>query len=882
MKTIRTRKSSRVLVGSIALLLAVQSAQAASQFWDGNTSALWSLGTNWLGNPPDAAVPATGNTATFNSANGADDVIDLGAGVTIDTILFATASAAAYTIGSGAVGAQTLTLDNGGAVTVNSTVANDQLFNANLILGNDGTAQTFTFTNNSINNLTFAGNITGSSGAGRKTMVVTGAGNTTISGAISGLNDGNWVNGEAGTQVNGGGTLQIGNGGMTGSITGDVFLDNGVLQFNRAGTYTFGGVIADFAYLSGYGGTGSVRQSGPGTLILTANNVFRGGTTISGGILQIGHTGALAAYGLTVNGGELDLHTFNLDVSSLQGSGGVISDESSDPGTTTLNVGQYETGTGTFGGVIRDGGQGRQVALAMSSGTQVLSGSNTYSGNTSIYSSAVLQFAKEVSLYNNVPANWTAANIYVEGTIAFNVGGTGEFTNGDITDYLLPQLVGGGALQSGAAIGFDTTNAAAGTFTIADDLSDSGNGPLGVTKLGSGTLVLSGANTSTGATTVTAGTLQFAKQESLYNNTPASWTAANINVKSAATLALNVDSTGTNGFTVANLNALVTNISVAGSATAGLQSGAILGFDTSTATAGTFTQGNALADSTGANGGAIGVTKLGAGTLVFDKANTYTGATTVRAGTLQLGINNGIASGNAVTVAPTGASAALDLAGFDQTIGGAGLTLGGASASSAATVISSAGVSILTLSGGATAATYNATNDPLGATISVASLTLANAPQTFTVGDSASVTGSANELTVSSSITAAGVSSALVKAGTGSLKLDGAQNYDTLTVTEGTLSVNGEVGTIPASGTASVVVAAGAKLQFGRVSQTLSSLTIGAGATVTFTSGVASGAFGGGGGKTVSFGSSTVPEPGTLGLLLLGALGVLHRRRRHA
>jgi hypothetical protein len=84
----------------------------------------------------------------------------------------------------------------------------------------------------------------------------------------------------------------------------------------------------------------------------------------------------------------------------------------------------------------------------------------------------------------------------------------------------------------------------------------------------------------------------------------------------------------------------------------------------------------------------------------------------------------------------------------------------------------------------------------------------------------------------------------------------------------------------------------GTKLRFGSVSQTLTSLTIGAGATVVFTSGLASGSLTGddGGGKAAGFGSpassfgggATVPEPGTLGLLLVGALGMLNRRRRQA
>jgi hypothetical protein len=67
-------------------------------------------------------------------------------------------------------------------------------------------------------------------------------------------------------------------------------------------------------------------------------------------------------------------------------------------------------------------------------------------------------------------------------------------------------------------------------------------------------------------------------------------------------------------------------------------------------------------------------------------------------------------------------------------------------------------------------------------------------------------------------------------------------------------------------------------VKFGTVSQRLAALTIGAGATVTFTSGAAS-LSGEGGGKTPA-GTSAVPEPGALVLLLAGAVGLLGRRRR--
>ena len=137
--------------------------------------------------------------------------------------------------------------------------------------------------------------------------------------------------------------------------------------------------------------------------------------------------------------------------------------------------------------------------------------------------------------------------------------------------------------------------------------------------------------------------------------------------------------------------------------------------------------------------------------------------------------------------------------------------------------------------------------------------------------------GTGGTLILDGAITDTGTTS-LTKTGAGKLNLNGAQSYDTLDATAGTTNVNGAFG----AGAAVSVTGVGTSLKFGTVSQTLSSLSIGAGSTVTFTSGVAS--FGGeGGGKAPSFGgSAVVPEPGTIGLLLVGALGVLNRRRRHA
>ncbi|MGC1301318.1 MAG: autotransporter domain-containing protein [Caulobacteraceae bacterium] len=77
-----------------------------------------------------------------------------------------------------------------------------------------------------------------------------------------------------GTEIDGG-ALQLGNGGASGSITGNV-TDNGVLAFDRSDSVTFGGVIS---------GAGAVNQIGGGVTTLTGANTYTGSTTVSSGTL---------------------------------------------------------------------------------------------------------------------------------------------------------------------------------------------------------------------------------------------------------------------------------------------------------------------------------------------------------------------------------------------------------------------------------------------------------------------------------------------------------------------------------------------------------------------------------------------------------------------
>jgi hypothetical protein len=151
-----TRSLLGLLVAAMLGFVLVTPAQADNAAWTGATDAGWFTAgppTNWDNTP--GAVPGTGNTATFNGAGNGNVVIDVATGgpLTINTILFDTNLAAAYTIGTGGANGQSLTLDDNAAVTMNGTVANNELFNAAITLGTTVAGGTTTVTNNSTTRL---------------------------------------------------------------------------------------------------------------------------------------------------------------------------------------------------------------------------------------------------------------------------------------------------------------------------------------------------------------------------------------------------------------------------------------------------------------------------------------------------------------------------------------------------------------------------------------------------------------------------------------------------------------------------------------------------------------------------------------------------------
>ncbi|MGX5799737.1 autotransporter domain-containing protein [Bradyrhizobium sp. Arg314] len=163
-----------------------------------------------------------------------------------------TQPAAGTSIASGA------TLDINGSASVN------HLSGAGIVTNDSGAAATLTAINDSAS--TFSGVI--GDGTGSIALAKTGSGALTLSGASTY---------SGGTTISAG-TLQLGNGGTTGSIVGNV-VNNGTLAFNRSDALTFGGGIS---------GSGAVRQIGVGkTELAGVSSGFAGTTSVENGILAV-------------------------------------------------------------------------------------------------------------------------------------------------------------------------------------------------------------------------------------------------------------------------------------------------------------------------------------------------------------------------------------------------------------------------------------------------------------------------------------------------------------------------------------------------------------------------------------------------------------------
>ena len=111
------------------------------------------------------------------------------------------------------------------------------------------------------------------------------------------------------------GTLVVGNGGTTGTITSASVASGATLTFNRSNAYAFAGVIS---------GAGRVTKSSSGTTTLSSTNTYTGGTVINGGTLKAGNATCFGTGTITINAGAtLDRGGFTI-TNTIVNNGGTI------------------------------------------------------------------------------------------------------------------------------------------------------------------------------------------------------------------------------------------------------------------------------------------------------------------------------------------------------------------------------------------------------------------------------------------------------------------------------------------------------------------------------------------------------------------------------
>ncbi|MGL4942124.1 MAG: autotransporter-associated beta strand repeat-containing protein [Thermoguttaceae bacterium] len=678
----------------------------------------------------------TGKTLTINGAVTGTTLNKIGDGALV--LAGANTYAGATTIDAG-----TLTVT--GSLASGNTVA---MANNSVLHMNQGTAQT-------LGAITGAGSVVKS---GTGTLTLSGAntytGNTTINGGKLS------VTGSLGSLVN------VAAGVNAYAYAGNVAMASGSsLEFNQT-------AAANAQALTGkITGAGSVALQSVAGIYLLGNNDYTGGTTVGGGVVA----GSDTAFGT----GKVTLaQSTTLGLAEVVVGDSISIGNAIDLNSKTLTL--WSNTTGTITGVIS--GAGTLTTDGMSK--IALTGANIYTGTTTL-AGGTLTIGNNTALGKSTVNVTNDTKLTTDGKAVYNVANAISITN---------------------AKTLTVENTSTKTFTLSGVVSGAGN----LTKTGVGELVLAGANTYTGGTTITAGKLTVTGTLGTYN-------------------AVNRNYVHVGAISIAESSTLEFNQNVAQN----------------------------LASVVMGKGDLI---KSGTGTLTLGGANTYTGDTTISAGKLSvtgtLGDNiggNTFVYASDISIANNSSLEFAQNANHNQALTGkitgagsvvlanadangnfylnsdnnytGGTTLNGATVGAGSNT--AFGTGKITLTKDSSLGLYNVLTNK--------STSLTNAidlgGKMLTVGNNGTGTS-----TLSGAIS--GVGGKLVKDQDGTLALSGANSYSGgTTVNAGTLNLaHATGGVIDAAGTGGITMQNATVLQFGvggRLNQAVTVNTDTAGAVVT-------------------------------------------------
>ncbi|MGC4032863.1 MAG: autotransporter-associated beta strand repeat-containing protein [Tepidisphaeraceae bacterium] len=494
LKTSAGRRSA-IAAAAIGVISSGQAFAASSTWSDAPTDSTWATSTNWVGGVvPGITAPSGNNVSntdvvTFNAAiplsaiGSASNPIQWEDTRFIRSIVFDTANVGSYYLGSTS-NTNRLYLWNAGSITMNAAATNAQYINGTIqVRQASSTNGTYSFVNNSTTSsatLNFGATaFTLTSANGRPTTLTldgTNTGNNTISSNI--------------TDAGGAQAIALIN-------------KTGAGRWVLSGTNTFTGTANTGIQING------------GTLVAAGNDSLGTASGVTANATAINNGGTLeVASGLNLNGGI----TVNLN------NGGTLSGKGTTAIASTLRVSTaaatsttIQTNSAadvlTLGDTSNDltGGASDSVLNIGGPGTVVLTQASNYAGSVSV-NNGTLRLGNATALGSGT------------GSLNFGAGSTGvvqlngnSISVGGLNSNATP---GSPAIEnaSGGVSTLTVNNGSANTY--AGVIRDGAAGQVALTKGGNGTLTLTGANTFTGNVSVTAGTL-------LANNSSGSATGVN-------------------------------------------------------------------------------------------------------------------------------------------------------------------------------------------------------------------------------------------------------------------------------------------------------------------------------------------------------------------
>lgn len=603
-----------------AALPLVPAAFGAALTWDGGGSpdGNFSIGTNWAAN---VAPNATGDTLTFAGTTNLSAVND--------SVTSLATSGTALTFASGA-----------GAFTVSGNA---------LTLGSGGGASQIILSQQSANAQVISANLTLSGGNGDRSIVfATGAGSLTLSGTINFSNDWLFPTTTAGTLILSG--TNTGDGKGTNAITAGTNVMRAMMRNNVAGTNlvlgsdsalgnsgsgdagigtaSLRGIIANQQL--NIGTTGGDRNLSGSTLAINANNItFNGANNLAIGNLVnvsgnrdfvVSSTGTVTvATGIFLSNDQTSRQLFN----NLSGAGGMVINGKlyntlhSGGITTTVND---STATATTG-IFRKAGTG-SMALNGDSGT-------TYTGSIQV-DGGTLKLG-----HANALGSTTGATILAGGALDLNGQTIGEtLKHTSASSSLINTSATAATVTADATLTANLAINTTGDITLTRLIGTAANRTI--TKTGAGTLTTNGSSHNNLSTwQINQGTVVFANTSGLAADRGVTLAGGTLRLSGANSNLINDDQAFTLNSGVFDLNGKAEAVAAIGGSGGTIHNG--LAASSSTLFVGGGPGGSTSASFAGGieNGsGILALTKEGSGTQTLTGDLTYTGNTTVSAGTL--------------------------------------------------------------------------------------------------------------------------------------------------------------------------------------------------------------------------------------------------------